>query len=60
MNAFLICTDGFWEYVTEEQMEETLREAATPREWLERMRWYIRNLAKEGNDNNSAVAVFVK
>lgn len=60
MNAFLICTDGFWEYVTEEQMEETLRESATPRDWLERMRWYIRNLAKEGNDNNSAVAVFVK
>lgn len=60
LNAFLICTDGFWEYVTEAQMEETLRVAATPREWLESMRWYIQNTAKEGNDNNSAVAVFVK
>lgn len=59
-NAFLLCTDGFWEYVTEEQMEETLSHAATPEEWLESMRWYIRDKAKENNDNNSAVAVFVK
>lgn len=59
-NAFLICTDGFWEYVTEEQMEETLCISATPKDWLERMRWYIRNTAKEGNDNNTAIAVFVR
>ncbi len=58
-NAFLICTDGFWEYVTEEQMEETLCASATPKEWLESMRWHIRDTAKEGNDNNTAIAVFV-
>lgn len=58
-NAFLVCTDGFWEYVTEEQMEETLCDSATPREWLARMRWYIKDMAKAGNDNNTAIAVFV-
>lgn len=58
-NAFLICTDGFWEYVTEEQMEEDLRGADTPKEWLARMRRHIRETAKEGNDNNTAVAMFV-
>ena len=58
-NAILICTDGFWEYVTEEQMEETLCNAATPKEWIEAMRWYIQNFAKEKNDNNTAVAVFI-
>lgn len=58
-NAILICTDGFWEYVTEEQMEETLCNSASPEEWLRAMRWYIKNFAKEKNDNNTAIAVFI-
>lgn len=58
-NAILICTDGFWEYVTEEQMEETLRGSASPKEWIEAMRWHIKNFAKERNDNNTAVALFI-
>lgn len=58
-NAFLICTDGFWEYVTEAQMEATLRDANTPKEWLESMRRYILEGAKEGNDNNTAIAIFM-
>ena len=40
-------------------MEESLCASTTPREWLEHMCWHIRNTAKVGNDNNTAVAVFV-
>lgn len=59
-NAILICTDGFWEYVTEEQMEATLRNAATPKEWVKAMTSYIKKFAKENNDNNTAVALFIR
>lgn len=59
-NAILICTDGFWEYVTEEQMEETLCNSDMPRDWLESMRWYIGKTAKKKNDNNTAIAIFVR
>jgi serine/threonine protein phosphatase PrpC len=36
-DAFLLCSDGFWEYVLEAEMEQALAEASHPREWLTRM-----------------------
>ena len=57
-NAFLLCTDGFWEYVYENEMAETLRCSSSPREWLERMRRYIAGRAPRDNDNNTAAAVW--
>ena len=58
-HAFLLCTDGFWEYVTEQEMEQTLAASESPEDWLGRMRKYIKKRAKENNDNNSAIAVWV-
>lgn len=58
-HAFLLCTDGFWEYVTEEDMEKTLKSAKSPEEWLEKMRLYLAKRVKEGHDNNSAIAVWI-
>ena len=36
-DAFLICTDGFWKGVSDEQMEKTLRASKTPAEWVEKL-----------------------
>lgn len=58
-NAFLLCTDGFWEYVTEEEMEQTLAEAETPQDWINKMRQYLNKKAKKENDNNSAIAIWI-
>ena len=62
-NAILICTDGFWEYVTEEQMEDTLSKAGSPKEWLESMKRCLEekvsSCKKANNDNNTAMAVFL-
>ena len=58
-HAFLLCTDGFWEYVTEAEMEKTLASAKSPEEWIHKMRKYIKKKAKDGNDNNSAIAIWV-
>jgi serine/threonine protein phosphatase PrpC len=60
-HAFLLCTDGFWEYVTEEDMERTLAQAQSPEEWLAMMRDVLNQneKKKENNDNNSAIAVWL-
>ena len=58
-HAFLLCTDGFWEYVYEEEMAADLMAAATPGEWLTRMRTRLKARVPENNDNNSAAAVWL-
>ena len=58
-DAFLMCTDGFWEWITEEEMTRYLAEAGTPEEWLDAMRRHVLKAGRGSNmDNNSAIAVF--
>jgi serine/threonine protein phosphatase PrpC len=56
-DVFLMCTDGWWEYVEEPEMERLLDEAASPEEWLARMGDAIRQRAPAENDNYTAVCV---
>lgn len=58
-HAFLLCTDGFWEYITEADMEQTLKQAETPQEWIKMMRIELAKRVDGTNDNNSAIAVFL-
>ncbi|MEY8428275.1 protein phosphatase 2C domain-containing protein [Lachnospiraceae bacterium 46-15] len=57
-HAFLLCTDGFWEYVLEEEMEIELLKTDEPSEWLNGMEGRLKKKATEKNDNYSAAAVF--
>jgi serine/threonine protein phosphatase PrpC len=57
-DAFLLCSDGFWEYVTETAMEVDLAKAATPAEWLRYMELRIRASAPLDQDNYTAVGIF--
>lgn len=59
-HAFLLCTDGFWEYVLESEMETELQRASGPEEWLERMRSRLKQRIPENNDNNTAAAVWLE
>ncbi|MCH5340501.1 MAG: serine/threonine-protein phosphatase [Acetatifactor sp.] len=59
-HAFLLCTDGFWEYVLENEMEECLRSAKNPQDWLNRMREILYERVPEDNDNNSAAALWLE
>jgi len=58
-DAFLLCSDGFWEWILERDMEKTLKKSETPDQWLEMMESVI---LKKGSgfsmDNYSAIAVF--
>ena len=58
-HAFLLCTDGFWEYVYEEEMAEDLAAAASPEDWLARMRARLAARVPDNNDNNTAAAVWL-
>ncbi len=58
--AFLLCSDGFWEYITEKQMCKFLRKSKTADEWLRLMQEEVRkNGAEADMDNNTAIAVIL-
>ncbi len=59
-DAFLLCTDGFWEYVAEDCMQRDLRESRDASDWLERMRRAVLDAATADHDNYSAIAVLVR
>lgn len=58
-DAFLICTDGFWEHVEEGVMLGELKSSKTPQEWLEGMKTKICGKASPSMDNYSAAALRV-
>lgn len=61
VQAILLCSDGFWELVVEEQMREFLNASKTPKEWVEKMAKVVRKNGKgQEMDNYTALAVFVE
>ena len=58
-DAFLLCSDGFWEYVVEGEMEGELAEAAGPYEWLSGMLKIHRGKTPANNDNYTALCGIV-
>ena len=58
--AFLLCTDGFWEWIDETQMEFTLRQSESVEQWMNSM---VEIVTTQGSgsqmDNFSAIAVWV-
>jgi serine/threonine protein phosphatase PrpC len=60
-DSFLLCTDGFWEYINERQMQRYLRAAKTPEDWLNAMLKKAEKSARGSTrDNFSAITVFVR
>lgn len=58
-HAFLLCSDGFWEYVLEDEMEWDLSIAKSPEEWLKLMLLRLRERIGPDNDNNSAAVLWM-
>ncbi len=58
-DVFLLCTDGWWEFVREERMLETLAQAGSARQWLELMEVELLANARPGHDNYTAIAVWL-
>ncbi|MCL1944462.1 MAG: protein phosphatase 2C domain-containing protein [Firmicutes bacterium] len=56
---FLICTDGWWEYVFEEEMEGILRISKSPEDAISRMEKRLIKRAPYNNDNFTAIVAQV-
>lgn len=57
-DAFLLCSDGFWEPVTEREMTAALQASTSAKQWLCRMAdLAARNSAGKTMDNYTAIAV---
>lgn len=59
-DAFILCTDGFWEYVYEEEMEQDLLASSSPEEALARMEQRLLARVTKFNDNYSAIVAMVR
>ncbi|WOD20092.1 PP2C family protein-serine/threonine phosphatase [Paraburkholderia kirstenboschensis] len=59
-DAFLICTDGLWEYDEETFVRDALASAGTPAAWLDALAARVRATARANHDNYTAVAVWVR
>lgn len=58
-DAFLLCSDGFWELVPEDVMERTFAAARGPADWLARMERELLAAAHGSFDNYTATAVLI-
>ena len=57
-DVFLLCTDGFWEYIDENAMLAALATARSAAEWLRGMEREVVQRGGIGQDNFSALAVW--
>lgn len=56
--SFLLCSDGFWEYIVEEDMVSCLKQSQSAEEWLHSMESIVVKNGKGKNmDNYSAITV---
>jgi serine/threonine protein phosphatase PrpC len=55
--AFLLCTDGFWQDVSDKEMEADFSHAASSAAWLAAMEVRLRRRLRENSDNYTAMAI---
>ncbi len=59
-DAFLLCSDGLWEWVEDVEMEGDLAAANSPREWIEAMCRRVAALSGQTRlDNYSAIGIWI-
>lgn len=58
-DVFLLSTDGFWEYLSDAEIEVDLSKAVSPSDWLSRMEQRLLDCVDGEHDNYTAQAIFV-
>lgn len=54
-DAFLICSDGFWEFVYEREMEDDFKRAKSTKQWMDDMLKRQLDRAKNEDDNYTVI-----
>lgn len=57
-DVFLLCSDGFWEWITEDKMLDYLLISDSSEQWLLSMEDYILKRVTGNFDNYSAISIF--
>lgn len=57
-DVLLLCSDGVWEVLGDEGLLAVLRTAASPRQWVTQLDEQIRERARTGHDNYTAVVLW--
>lgn len=58
-DAFLLCSDGFWEDVLEPEMIRALQDMSNAQQWLDAMCGILKPRLHSNSDNNTAIAVMI-
>lgn len=58
-DAYVLCSDGWWDALTLDDLERTLHAAQSPPQWLDKMAQIVAQAAVANQDNYTAVAVWV-
>jgi serine/threonine protein phosphatase PrpC len=58
-DAFLLCSDGWWDHFDQRAIEAAFAASTSPDEWLSLMADQIRRAASPRQDNYSAIAVWI-
>lgn len=58
-DAFLLCSDGVWEPLGDVLLSEALNNAMSPKEWLDDLKERINLVDKNGQDNFTAIAIWL-
>jgi serine/threonine protein phosphatase PrpC len=58
-DALLLCSDGVWEVLGDERLAESLNASRSPSQWVDLIDAQVRVLGKPGQDNYTALIVWV-
>lgn len=58
-DAYLLCSDGWWNAIDDAGIAQTLTQAGSPGDWLDAMCCRIESLAVPRQDNFSAIGVWI-
>ena len=59
-DAFLLCSDGWWDVVAERDIVASLASAMSPDDWLQLMQEQVETVAAPRQDNFSAIGVWIR
>jgi serine/threonine protein phosphatase PrpC len=57
-DAFLLCSDGFWEPTEDAVIEGSLQAASDVQSWIDMLEQHVARQAASGQDNYSAIGVW--
>ena len=59
-DVFLLCSDGLWEYIEENEMEEMLSQALSASSWMKLLEEKVIERGHQAQDNYSAMVIWCK